>query len=217
MARAPTAEQPRSKPALTGVALNVTIGHAASDQHIAGRVGSRRGGGGRRAPWGEAADRAHVAPPQAHAGARLGRVRPAGVGLAEDRGLGATHRPTSRGGRPRGAPRARGGRLGGQPRRATEPPRVPAVMLVDTSAWIELLRATGHPAHVTLRYHLERRSPIAPTEPIIMELLAGTRSGGERAGLPPRLIPLPPFTLRGLAPFESAARLYPHFRSPRAT
>src|SRR3989454_537297 len=52
-------------------------------------------------------------------------------------------------------------------------------MLVDTSAWIELLRATGHPAHVTLRYHLERRSPIATTEPIIMELLAAPRPGKE--------------------------------------
>src|SRR5439155_198039 len=129
----------------------------------------------------------------------LDRVRPAGVGLAGDRGLGATHRPTSRGGRPRGAPRARGSRLGGQPRRATEPPRVPAVMLVDTSAWIELLRATGHPAHVTLRYHLERRSPIATTERIIMELLAGTRTSGERARLLARLISLPPLPHRGLA------------------
>ena len=90
-------------------------------------------------------------------------------------------------------------------------------MLVDTSAWIELLRATGHPAHVTLRYHLERRSPIATTEPIIMELLAGTRSGGERARLRARLIALPRLTLRGLADFESAAELYRTCRSRGAT
>ncbi|OLB00501.1 MAG: hypothetical protein AUH09_03565, partial [Candidatus Rokubacteria bacterium 13_2_20CM_70_12] len=64
---------------------------------------------------------------------------------------------------------------------------------------------------------LERRSPIATTEPIIMELLAGTRSGGERARLRARLIALPRLTLRGLADFESAAELYRICRSRGAT
>ena len=82
------------------------------------------------------------------------------------------------------------------------------MILVDTSAWIELLRGSGHPAHITLRYHLERRSPIATTEPIIMELLAGTRSRGEGSKLRSRLIGLPRLTLRGLVDFESAAELY---------
>jgi len=91
------------------------------------------------------------------------------------------------------------------------------VILVDTSAWIELLRATGHPAHVTLRHHLERRSPIATTEPIIMELLAGTRTSGERSRLRARLIALPRLTLRGLADFESAAELYRICRSRGAS
>jgi predicted nucleic acid-binding protein len=91
------------------------------------------------------------------------------------------------------------------------------VILVDTSAWIELLRATGHPAHVSLRHHLERRSPLATTEPIIMELLAGTRSGGERSRLRARLIALPRLTVRGLADFESAAELYRICRSRGAT
>ena len=82
------------------------------------------------------------------------------------------------------------------------------MILVDTSAWIELLRATGHPAHVTLRHHLERRSPIATTEPIIMELLAGTRSRAEYSRLRASLVALPRLTVRGLADFESAAELY---------
>ena len=71
------------------------------------------------------------------------------------------------------------------------------MILVDTSAWIELLRATGHPPHVSLRHHLERRTPLAATEPIIMELLAGTRTGGERSRLRARLIALPRLTVRG--------------------
>jgi predicted nucleic acid-binding protein len=70
------------------------------------------------------------------------------------------------------------------------------VILVDTSAWIELLRATGHPAHVTLRHHLERRSPIATSEPIIMELLAGTRGVAERTKLRARLVALPDLDAR---------------------
>jgi len=82
------------------------------------------------------------------------------------------------------------------------------VILIDTSAWIELFRASGHPAHVTLRHHLERRSPIATTEPIIMELLAGTRSRREHLSVRARLVALPRLTLRGLADFESAAELY---------
>lgn len=91
------------------------------------------------------------------------------------------------------------------------------MILVDTSAWIELLRGSGHPAHLTLRHHLQRRSPIATTEPIIMELLAGTRSAGERSKLRTRLIGLPRLTVRGLADFESAAELYCTCRGRGAT
>lgn len=91
------------------------------------------------------------------------------------------------------------------------------MILVDTSAWIELLRASGHPAHVTLRHHLQRRSPIATTEPIIMELLAGARSGGERTRLRARLVSLPRLTVQGLSDFESAAELYRSCRRRGAT
>jgi hypothetical protein len=82
------------------------------------------------------------------------------------------------------------------------------VILVDTSAWIELLRASGHPAHVTLRHHLVRRSPIATTEPVIMELLAGTQARREHGRLRAKLLALPRLPVRGLADFESAAELY---------
>lgn len=91
------------------------------------------------------------------------------------------------------------------------------MILVDTSAWIELLRATGHPAHVTLRHHLERRSPVATTEPVIMELLAGTGTDGELKKLRARLLALPRLPVRGLADFESAAALYRRCRRRGAT
>lgn len=91
------------------------------------------------------------------------------------------------------------------------------MILVDTSAWIELFRGTGHPAHLTLRHHLERRSPIVTTEPIIMELLAGTRDSAERSRLLARLVGLPRLTVRGLADFEAAADLYRACRGRDAT
>lgn len=91
------------------------------------------------------------------------------------------------------------------------------MILVDTSAWIELLRATGHPAHLTLRHHLERRSPIVTTEPVIMEVLAGARSAGEGARLRARLMAFPRLSLRGLADFEAAADLYRTCRGRGAT
>ena len=91
------------------------------------------------------------------------------------------------------------------------------MILVDTSAWIELIRTTGHPAHVTLRHHLERRAPIATSEPVIMELLAGVATAAERSKLRARLMALPRLTVRGLADFEAAADLYRVCRSRGAT
>ena len=91
------------------------------------------------------------------------------------------------------------------------------MILVDTSAWIELLRASGHPAHLTLRHHLERRSPIVTSEPVIMELLAGTRNPAEHARLRVRLLALPRVSVQGLADFESAADLYRACRARGAT
>lgn len=91
------------------------------------------------------------------------------------------------------------------------------MILVDTSAWIELLRASGHPAHVTLRHHLQRRSPIATSEPVIMELLAGARTTAEQSRLRARLMALPRLAVRGLVDFESAADLYRTCRGRGAT
>jgi hypothetical protein len=82
------------------------------------------------------------------------------------------------------------------------------VILVDTSAWVEFLRGTGHPAHVTLKHHLVRRSPLASTEVVVMELLAGARTDRERDGLRARVLAFPLLSLRGLPDFEAAADMY---------
>jgi hypothetical protein len=82
------------------------------------------------------------------------------------------------------------------------------MILVDSSAWIELLRATGHPAHRALRHHLDAGSPLATTEVVVMELLAGARRDRERDRLRERLLALPLLRLRGMPDFEGAAALY---------
>ena len=45
--------------------------------------------------------------------------------------------------------------------------------LIDTSAWVEYLRATGSAADAAVTQLVEGSAPIAITEPVIMELLAG--------------------------------------------
>jgi hypothetical protein len=82
------------------------------------------------------------------------------------------------------------------------------MILVDSSAWIELLRRTGHPVHRTLKHHLDVGTPIATTEVIVMELLAGASANRDRDRLRQGLLALPQLHLRGMPDFEAAADLY---------
>jgi predicted nucleic acid-binding protein len=50
-----------------------------------------------------------------------------------------------------------------------------ALILVDTSAWIEYERASGSPAHLRLRELIASTESVATTEPIMMEIFAGAR------------------------------------------
>src|SRR3990170_2492201 len=50
-----------------------------------------------------------------------------------------------------------------------------AVILTDTSAWVEYLRATGGPVDLAMQ-RLARADGILITEPVIMELIAGVGS-----------------------------------------
>jgi hypothetical protein len=81
------------------------------------------------------------------------------------------------------------------------------LILADTSAWVEFLRATGHPVHQRLRALLVA-DRVAITEVVLMELLAGARAGRELHELRSRLVSLPILPLEGLIDFEEAALLY---------
>jgi predicted nucleic acid-binding protein len=79
------------------------------------------------------------------------------------------------------------------------------VTLVDTSAWIEFLRATHSPTHVAVRRSIEAEVPLATTDVIVMELLAGARSESHAQELRRFLLGLTHLPVRGLADFESAS------------
>jgi len=56
-------------------------------------------------------------------------------------------------------------------------------VIVDTSAWVEYLRATGSPTHLALRAGVQDGKPIATPALVVTELLSGSRSEIEAAGL----------------------------------
>ncbi len=50
------------------------------------------------------------------------------------------------------------------------------MILVDTSAWVEFDRATGSPVDHRLAELIGSGAPLAVTEPVVMEVVAGARS-----------------------------------------
>ena len=87
------------------------------------------------------------------------------------------------------------------------------MILADSSAWIEFLRATGSDVHLRLRGLLDQQEDVCTTDVILMEVLAGARSDQERDELRRLLYGsctlLP---LEGPAEYERAAELFRHCR-----
>lgn len=82
------------------------------------------------------------------------------------------------------------------------------MILVDSSAWVEYDRATGSQADIRLSELIATDGPVAVTEPVIMEVMAGARSDKREADLRRlllrfRLLPFDP-----VADFDGAARIY---------
>lgn len=50
------------------------------------------------------------------------------------------------------------------------------MILADTSAWIEYNRATGSSVDQRLTALIDKGGPVVVTEPVIMEIVAGTRT-----------------------------------------
>jgi len=82
------------------------------------------------------------------------------------------------------------------------------VIVVDTSAWVELLRRTESPACRTLRRLLVEGAELAVTEVVVAEVMMGARSADDARRLRSGLLRLPVLSLGGLAGFEAAAGLF---------
>jgi predicted nucleic acid-binding protein len=82
------------------------------------------------------------------------------------------------------------------------------VILVDTSAWVAFLRATGTPAHRQMHRLLADDEPLATTEVVIMEVLAGARDEAHLRMLQQLMQRCDLLPLHGLADFEAAAGMY---------
>ena len=80
--------------------------------------------------------------------------------------------------------------------------------LVDTSAWVEYLRATGSTTHRAVRRMLEADAPAYTTDVVVMEVLAGARDDDHRDRLRRLLARCEHVPVQGLDDFETAAELY---------
>lgn len=91
------------------------------------------------------------------------------------------------------------------------------MILADTSAWVEYDRATGSAVDRRLTGLIEADGPIAVTEPVIMEVLAGARSDAREADLRRLLLRFHLCPFDTAADFDGAARIYRRCRQSGIT
>jgi predicted nucleic acid-binding protein len=91
------------------------------------------------------------------------------------------------------------------------------VILADTSAWVEFDRATGSAAHRRLADLIATDGPLAVTEPVAMEVLAGARDDRREADLRRLLLRFDLLRFDAAADFDAAARIYRRCRRAGVT
>ena len=82
------------------------------------------------------------------------------------------------------------------------------MILVDTSAWVEYDRATGSAVDRRLTDLIAANGPVAVTEPVVMEVLAGARSDGRERDLRRLLLRFDLLRFDVVADFDAAAHIY---------
>lgn len=91
------------------------------------------------------------------------------------------------------------------------------MILADTSAWVEYDRATGSAADRRLSELIAAEGPIAVTEPVIMEVLAGARSDSREADLRRLLLRFQLCRFDAAIDFDGAMRIYRRCRQVGVT
>jgi predicted nucleic acid-binding protein len=91
------------------------------------------------------------------------------------------------------------------------------VILADTSAWVEYDRATGSAVDQRLSELIETAGPVAVTEPIIMEVLAGARDDERELRLRRLLLRFELLSFEAVVDFDGAMRIYRRCRAAGVT
>jgi len=91
------------------------------------------------------------------------------------------------------------------------------VILADTSAWVEYDRATSSPVDQRLTELIRDDGPLAVTEPILMEVMAGARDDRREHALRRLLLRFDLLAFDSAVDFEAAARIYRRCRREGVT
>ena len=91
------------------------------------------------------------------------------------------------------------------------------MILADSSAWVEFDRATGSAVDRRLTDLIAEGGPLAVTEPVVMQVLAGARSDGRKNDLRRLLLRFELAAVDPTADFEAAARIYRRCRRKGVT
>ena len=91
------------------------------------------------------------------------------------------------------------------------------MILADTSAWVEYDRATGSRVDRRLEELIEVAGPLAVTEPVVMEIVAGARTEEREAQLRRLLGRFELLRFDAVSDFDGAARIYRRCRRAGST
>ena len=91
------------------------------------------------------------------------------------------------------------------------------MILADTSAWVEYDRATGSAVDQRLTELIRDEGPLAVTEPVLMEVMAGARDDRRERALRRLLLRFDLLAFDTAADFDAAARIYRRCRQEGVT
>lgn len=91
------------------------------------------------------------------------------------------------------------------------------MILADSSAWVEYDRATGSPPDHRIKGLIERGGPLAVTEPVAMELLAGARDERRESSLRRLLGRFELLSFDAVTDFDGAVLIYRRCRAAGVT
>lgn len=91
------------------------------------------------------------------------------------------------------------------------------MILTDTSAWVEYDRATKSAVDRRLTALIENDGPVAVTQPVVMEVLAGARNDRRETDLRRLLERFELLSFDAVADFDGAVRIYRRCRAAGVT